>query len=98
MWIWVALLALTVGIAYLSIRPGDCVIRCRAGEVVITGKIAHSQRLAVEHYLKSQFADAGRVRIDLRYPRPGQRLKVRIRGSLAEGERQMIRNFLLTEF
>lgn len=98
MWIWVILVAVTVGIVYLTARKGDCVIRCRGGEVTIKGKITRSQRMAVEEYLKRHFSDAGRLRISLHYPRAGQRLRIRIRSSLAAGDEQMIRNFILSEF
>lgn len=98
MWTWVILLALVLGIVYLSARPGDCVIRCRHGEVTVSGKITRSQQIAVEEYLKRNFSDAGRLRISLHYPKASQRFRIRIRGSLPKGEEQMIRNFILSEF
>jgi hypothetical protein len=98
MWTWVILLALVLGIVYLTARPGDCVIRYRHGEVTVTGRITRGRQMAVEEYLKRNFADAGRLRISLNYPKAGQRLRIRIRSSLPRGEEQMIRNFILSEF
>ena len=98
MWIWLILLAVTVGIAYLAMRPADCVIKCRRGRVAVKGKITRPQRLAIEEYLTRHFADAARLRIDVHFPKQGQRPRIQIRGDVAEGDRQMIRNFLLSEF
>ena len=98
MWVWVILLAITLGIAYLSVRPGDCVIKCHAGVVTVRGRITRSQQTAVKEYLQRHFADSGRLRISLHYPRPGRRMRIRIRGAQTPGEEQMIRNFILSEF
>ena len=97
MWIWLVI-AGTLAIVYLSMRPADCTIRFRNGRVTVKGRITHHHRLAVEEFLNGHFSDVARMRIDLHYPRGGSRLRVRIRGALAKGERQMIRNFILAEF
>ena len=98
MWIWLSLLVVTLAIAYLAMRPADCVIRCRCGRVAVKGKITRPQRQMIEEYLTKHFADAARLRIDVNFPKQGQRPRIQIRGDLAEGDRQMIRNFLLSEF
>lgn len=97
MWIWLVIAGM-LAIAYLSMRPADCTIKCRNGRMTVKGRITHHHRLAVAEYLQGHFSGAARLRIDLHYPKPGSRLRVRIRGALTKGERQMIRNFFLAEF
>ena len=97
MWKWLILVAVILGIARLSMRRPDCVIKSRNGRVSIKGRMTRSRQVRVEEYLRKHFADVARLQIDVNYPKRDRRLQIHIRGSLSEGEKQMIRNFLHTE-
>jgi hypothetical protein len=87
--------AIAAVVAWLVVRPGDCVIRKRRGDVTFRGRVTAAHRGQIETYLREHFPHVGRLRVDVWYRRGAQPPKVRIRGVPA-GERQMIRNFLLS--
>jgi hypothetical protein len=87
--------AIAAVVAWLVVRPGDCVIRKRGGEVRFRGRVTSAHRGQIETYLREHFPHAGRLRLDVWYRRGAHPPKVRIRG-VSTGERQMIRNFLLS--
>lgn len=97
MWRWLILVGLAVLIWRIAQRPGDCVIRVRRGRAFVRGRIPARRRSEVERFLTAHFGHVQRMRIDVYSPRRDQRLRVRVRGAVTEGERQMIRNFLAAE-
>lgn len=96
MWIWLALIAATVAIWFLIRPTGDCRILVRNGETQVTGRLPASRIGEVQRFFEDQFAGQQKLRVVITYPRSGHRLKIGIHGRVTEGERQMIRNFLLT--
>jgi hypothetical protein len=93
---WLILMAGAGLIAWLAVKPGDCVIRVRSGKTNVRGRFPAAQLAEVENYFQQHFAHVRRLRVDIDFPRRQRPLKVRVKGSLSPGERQMIRNFLLT--
>ncbi len=87
--------AIAAVMAWLVVRPGDCVIRKRRQDVTFRGRVTGAHRGQIETYLREHFSHAGRLRVDVWYRRGAHPPKVRIRG-VSAGERQMIRNFLLS--
>jgi hypothetical protein len=70
------------------------VIRVRRGRVSIRGKLPLAVHDTIRRFLLDDVAPRGRVTISGR--RRGGRLELRFRGALESGDRQRIRNFLLT--
>ena len=95
--IWLALLALAAVIWWLARSPPDLVIQLRRGRVAVTGRIAAGRKAIVERFLQEQLPEVPRLRVNVRYPRGAKPLRIDVRGRISPGERQMIRNFLLTE-
>lgn len=95
---WLILLAAAALIAWLAVRPGDCVIRVRRGCISVKGKCPAARTVEIERYFREQFPAVSRLRVDIEYPTRRRPLKVRVKGALSRGEQQMIRNFLLTIF
>ncbi len=93
---WLILMAGAGLIAWLAVKPGDCVIRARLGKTDVRGQFPTSRRSEVESYFEKHFAHVRRLRVDIDFPRRERPLKVRVKGRISPGERQMIRNFLLT--
>jgi len=93
---WLILMAGAGLIAWLAVKPGDCVIRTRLGKADIRGKIPVSRRSDVVRYFEQHFAHVPRLRVDIDFPRRSGSLKVRVKGRVSPGEQQMIRNFLLS--
>ncbi|MBL8851119.1 MAG: hypothetical protein JNG89_15675 [Planctomycetaceae bacterium] len=96
MWQWLVVLGLAALIWRYAGRSGDCVIRIRRGQVTIRGKVAAGRRAEIERFLQEQFPDVPRLRIDVSFRRSSRPLRVRIRGPISGGERQLIRNFFTT--
>jgi hypothetical protein len=95
---WLILVAVAALIAWLAVRPGDCVIRARGGNVSVTGKCPAARAAEIERYFREHFAGVSRLRVDVEYSTLRRPLKVRVKGAVSRGEQQMIRNFLLTIF
>ena len=93
---WLILLAAAALIAWLVVKPGDCVIRARLGKTDVRGRFPESRRSDVLNYFQQHFAHVPRLRIDIDFPRRQRPLKIRVKGRLSPGEQQMIRNFLLS--
>jgi hypothetical protein len=94
MWSWLIIVGVAVLVWRATQPRSDLVIRMRRGQPSFRGKLAAGRRAEIERYLTEQFADVGRLRIDVHYPRGSRRLRVRVRGSVSPGERQQVRNFL----
>jgi hypothetical protein len=94
---WLIVIAVAVLIWRLMVRPADCVIRVKDGCMHVRGRLTAGLQQRLERFLSSELSAVRRLRIDISYPRPSRALKIRVRGRLALGERQMIRNFLLME-
>ena len=93
---WLILMAGAALIAWLAVKPGDCVIRIRLGKTDVRGRFPTARRTEIEGYFEKHFSHVRRLRVDVDFPRRERPLKVRVRGRISPGERQMIRNFLLT--
>jgi hypothetical protein len=93
---WLILMAVAGLIAWLAVKPGDCVIRARSGKTDVRGRFPTSRLAEVQDYFERHFAHVPRLRVDIDFPRRQRPLKVRVKGRLSAGERQMIRNFLLS--
>lgn len=93
---WIILMASAGLIAWLAVKRGDCVIRTRLGNVDVSGRFPASRRPEVVRYFEQHFSHVRRLRVDIDFPRRTAPLKVRIKGRISPGERQMIRNFLLS--
>lgn len=96
MWPWLIILLVAWLIWRYSRPGGDCVIRLSRGAVSIRGKMSPGRRVDIERFLLEQFPEVRRLRIDVRYPRGSEALRLDITGSLSPGDRQQIRNFLTT--
>ena len=94
MWKWLIVVGIAVLIWRLVQPAGDCIINVRRGQVTIRGKIAAGRRAEIERFLSDQFAHVQRLRIEVDFQRASRPLRVRIRGPISEGERQLIRNFV----
>lgn len=95
--VWLALIALAAVIWWLARSPPDLVIQLHHGRVEVTGRIAAGRKAIVERLLQEQLPEVPRLRVNVRYPRGGKPLRIDVRGRVSPGERQLIRNFLLTE-
>jgi hypothetical protein len=95
---WLILVAVAALIAWLAVRPGDCVIRVRSGIVSVRGKCTSGRVGEIESYFRQHFARVGKLRVDIEFSTRTRPVKVRVRGPISRGEQQMIRNFLLTMF
>jgi hypothetical protein len=93
---WIILMAAAALIAWLAVKPGDCVIRARLGKTNVRGRFPAARLAEVQNYFQQHFGHVPRLRVDIDFPRRHCPLKVRVKGSISSGERQMIRNFLLT--
>ncbi len=98
MWLKFLIAAGVLYVVWLAVRPRyDFQIRTGPGGVEVTGRIAERAQHEIRDYFQETKLSATTVRISGR--RDGDnRLQLRFRGPLSEGERQMIRNFLLTVF
>lgn len=88
-----ALLVAGLALAYVLWRP-DFVIRVRDGQCRCTGNLPLVVRKAVAQFLLDDLRPTGRVTICGQ--RRHRRLKLWYWGKLSRGEKQRIRNFLLT--
>jgi hypothetical protein len=85
----VAVLALA-----LFYQRSDFVIRVRRGSVECRGRVPLSQTRGLSEFLLEDLAVRDRVTIRGRWQ--NGRLRVSVHGALTEGQRQRVRNFLLT--
>ncbi len=90
----VVVVAVYVVYQVLLAQRMDFVIQLRKGRVKCKGKIPLSQHQAVEEFLLQDLSLNEPVKIS--GARNGQRLNLWFRGRLTEGDKQRIRNFLLT--
>jgi len=74
--------------------PADFTITVRRGRVECAGRVPSAMRPALAEFLTQDLGIRGDVQI--RGSRRDGRLRVWFRGTLASGEQQRIRNFLLT--
>lgn len=93
---WLILMLGAGLIAWLAVKPGDCVIRSRLGRTEIRGRLPATRRAEVERFFEQNFAHIPRLRVDIDFSRRAGPLKIRVKGPLSTGERQMVRNFLLS--
>jgi hypothetical protein len=93
---WLILMAGAGLIAWLAVKPGDCVIRVRSGKTNVRGRFPAARLAEVQNYFQQHFAHVPRLRVDIDFPRRQRPLKVRVKGRISPGQQQMIRNFLLT--
>src|SRR5947209_5818559 len=93
---WPTLAALLVGAAALwyVLQRKDFVIRVRGGRCLCTGSIPRAIHPAVAQFLLDDLRVRGRVTVS--GTRRGGRLRLWYRGRLTPGDKQRIRNFLLT--
>jgi hypothetical protein len=80
-------------LAYVWWRP-DFVIRVRDGRCHCRGKLALVVQRAFAQFLLHDLKPGGPVTISGKYHQ--RRLRLRFRGNLTPGQKQRIRNFLLT--
>lgn len=90
----VALLGLVVLAVVLLARRTDFRIHVRRGRVRWRGKIPHSVRPGLEEFLLQDLALRGSATICGRWQ--GRRLETWFWGRLTPGQKQRIRNYLLT--
>jgi hypothetical protein len=90
------LVGLFGGICWSLLRPpAQFVIRVSRGTVHFKGSFPRARRTEVEEFLKREFAAHGRITISaVKVSKQGLRFVVR--GKIAEGDRQRIRNFFQT--
>jgi hypothetical protein len=88
-----ALLSAAVAVAYVWWRP-DFVVRVRDGHCRCRGKLALAVQRAFARFLLDDLRPPGPVTISGKYRQ--RRLRLRFRGRLTPGQKQRIRNFLLT--
>lgn len=92
----ILLLGLFGAICYSLVQPSaQFVVRYSQGKVRFSGKFPRSHQGEAEEFLKREFSDGRRITIaGVRGRTAG--LRIVVRGSLTEGDRQQIRNFFQT--
>jgi hypothetical protein len=86
---------LVAGVAYfLSRRSADFTIRLRRGQVDFEGKVPQAARPGLTEFLTTDLGPIGDVAILGSWR--GRRLRLWFHGSLTDGQKQRIRNLLLT--
>jgi hypothetical protein len=89
-----ALLVVALAVAYAAWYHSDFVVRVRNGQCRCTGKLALVAQRALADFILDDLRPPGPVTI--RGKRRDGRLLLRFWGKLTPGEKQRIRNFLLT--
>ncbi len=96
MWLKYLIVPIVLYVIWLAVRPRyEFQIRTSAGGTQVTGRIAKHQQHEIVGYFQDIHLSAESVTIS-GWRDDQKRLKLRFRGRLSPGERQMIRNFLLT--
>ena len=72
--------------------PAEFSIHYSQGTVQIKGKFPRSRHAEVEEFFKREFADQQRITVRAIKARQGG-LRIVVRGTVTEGDRQQIRNF-----
>jgi hypothetical protein len=88
-----ALVVAGLALVYVWWRP-DFVVRVHNGGCRFRGKLALAVQRAFAQFLLDDLKPTGPVTISGKYQR--RRLRLRFRGKLSPGQKQRIRNFLLT--
>lgn len=92
----IVLLVVMGGICWsLVVAPAEFVICYSRGRVRCKGKFPASKRAEVEEFFKREFPESGTIKVSA-VKVPPRALRFVIRGKIAEGDRQRIRNFLRT--
>lgn len=73
-----------------------CVIAVKSGHVQIRGPIAARRAAEITEFFAAHFPETGRLRVTVLAPSTAGRSRIRIRGDVNDGDKQAIRNFLLT--
>ncbi|TWU12670.1 hypothetical protein CA54_14940 [Symmachiella macrocystis] len=96
MWLKFLIVPVVLYVIWLAVRPRyEFQIRTGGGGTQITGRIAEHQQHEIVNYFRDIHLSTKTVTIS-GWRDDQQRLKLRFRGRLSPGERQMIRNYLLT--
>jgi len=79
----------------LLVGPAEYVIRYSRGSVRFKGRFAAARRAEVEEFFEREFPGCGPIVVSA-VRTPQRVLRFVIRGKIADGDRQRIRNFLRT--
>ena len=92
----IILLVVMGGICWsLFVQPAEFVICYARDRVRFKGRFPASRRAEVEEFFKREFSECGTIKVSA-VRVPPRALRFVIRGKIAEGDRQRIRNFLRT--
>ena len=98
MWSIFIIAAIVLFVLWLMIRPHyDFRIDVGRHGTRLDGRISQAQRSKIQEYFNNTDLSVTTMKICGRHEQNGL-LKLQFHGGLREGERQMIRNFLLTVF
>ena len=92
------LLAAGVGWIVWSMLSPPVLLRIsmKGGRARITGRMAQRTGAEIEEFFQSNFPHQPHVRIAVLSPTAQHRSRIRITGEVSDGEKQLIRNYLLT--
>lgn len=98
MWLYLLIAVIVIAVLWLILRPScDFQIRLDKRGIEVNGQISQAQQHKIQEFFKDVKLSVTSAKICGRREQDG-RLELRFRGDLRKGERQMIRNFLLSIF